>query len=238
MKLDILAIGAHPDDVELGCAGTLAKEVANGAKVGILDLTLGEMDTRGTPEIRKAEGLKAAEVVGASVRETLSLRDGFINSDEASQKEVIKMIRKYRPEIVICNAPHDRHPDHSRSSELVVQASFLSGLRKLETDINGEIQDAWRPKNVYHYIQYYGLEPDFIVDISGFMETKMNSIKAHASQFFDPNSDEPETVISSKNFFDSVDARAREYGRQIYVEHGEGFIAEGMPGVNSLQAFL
>ena len=237
MKLDILAFGAHPDDVELGVGGVLAKHASMGHKTGIIDLTLGEMGTRGTPEIRLAEAHKAAEILGCVIRENLALRDGFIRNTEENQELVIKAIRKYKPEIVLCNAPTDRHPDHGHASQLVVEASFLSGLRKLETvDEHGALQAPWRPKRVYHYIQFDSLKPDFIMDITGFMHQKMESIKAHASQFYDPNSGEPETVISSKYFFESIEGRAREFGRNIYAEFGEGLITEEMLGVSDLFA--
>lgn len=235
MKLDILAFGAHPDDVELAVGGTLAKHAYLGYKTGIVDITLGEMGTRGTPEIRLAEATKAAKILGCAVRENLGIRDGYIRNTEENQKLIIQAIRTYRPEIVLCNAPTDRHPDHGHASKLVVEASFLSGLRKLiTTDSSGLEQDPWRPKKVYHYIQFDSLKPDFIVDITGFIEKKMESIKAHASQFYNPNSDEPETVISSRYFFESIDGRAREYGRAVYAEFGEGLITEEMLGISDL----
>ena len=204
MKLDILAFGAHPDDVELGCSGTIAKEISLGKKVGIIDLTRGELGTRGSVEIRNSESAKASQILGVSVRENLDMRDGFFVNDEAHQLKVIEMIRKYQPEIVLCNAIDDRHIDHGKGSKLVSDACFLSGLRMIETESNGEKQSAWRPKVVYHYIQWKNLEPDFVVDISDFMEVKMQSILAYGSQFYDPNSKEPESPISSKNFLDSV----------------------------------
>ncbi len=234
MKLDILAFGAHPDDVELGAGGILAKQAAAGYKTGIIDLTEGEMGTRGTSEIRAKEAKEAAEILNCSVRENLQLRDGFIANDEASQIKVIEAIRKYKPEIVLCNAPSDRHPDHGNAAKLLKEATFKAGLRKLKTTVNGEEQEAWRPKTLYHYIQFYALQPDLIVDISGYFEKKMASIKAHSSQFFNPNSDEPETVIASKYFFDSIEARSREYGRSIYAEHGEGLIVERVIGISDL----
>lgn len=234
MKLDILAFGAHPDDIELGAGGTLAKAVDNGKKIGLVDLTLGDLGTRGTPEIRLEEAQKAAEILGAEVRENLKFRDGFFKNDEEHQREVIRLIRKYKPDVVICNAPHDRHPDHGRGSELVVQSCFYSGLRKVETEDNGVQQEAWRPKQVYHYIQFYDLVADFSVDVSGYVQKKMDSIHAHASQFYDPNSDEPATVISSKQFHDSITGRMVEWGRIIGVAHAEGFIKERTLGLHQI----
>jgi bacillithiol biosynthesis deacetylase BshB1 len=234
MKLDILAFGAHPDDVELGCSGTIAKEISLGKKVGIIDLTRGELGTRGSVAIRNAESKKATQILGVAVRENLDMRDGFFINDEAHQLKIIEMIRKYQPEIVLCNAIQDRHIDHGKGSKLVSDACFLSGLRKIETSLNGESQQAWRPKVVYHYIQWENLQPDFVVDISGFIDVKMESILAYSSQFYDPNSKEPESPISSKNFLDSVKYRAQDLGRIIGVAHGEGFTVERYLAVNSL----
>ncbi len=234
MKLDILAFGAHPDDVELGCSGTIAKEISLGKKVGIIDLTRGELGTRGSVAIRNAESEKATQILGVAVRENLDMRDGFFINDEAHQLKIIEMIRKYQPEIVLCNAVQDRHIDHGKGSRLVSDACFLSGLRKIETSLNGESQQAWRPKVVYHYIQWENLQPDFVVDISGFIDVKMESILAYSSQFYDPNSKEPESPISSKNFLDSVKYRAQDLGRIIGVAHGEGFTVERYLAVNSL----
>ncbi|MGV7105001.1 bacillithiol biosynthesis deacetylase BshB1 [Flavobacterium sp. U410] len=235
MKLDILAFGAHPDDVELGCAGTLAKEISLGKKVGIIDLTRGELGTRGSAEIRDEEASKAAEILGISVRENLEFRDGFFMNDEEHQLEIIKMIRKYQPEIVLCNAIHDRHIDHGKGSKLVSDACFLSGLRKVETQLNGETQEAWRPKIVYHYIQWYNIEPDFVVDISDFMDRKIESVLAYSSQFYDKNSKEPVTPITSKNFLDSITYRAQDLGRVVGVDFAEGFTTERYLAVNSLE---
>ncbi|WP_281765697.1 bacillithiol biosynthesis deacetylase BshB1 [Neptunitalea lumnitzerae] len=226
MKLDILAFGAHPDDVELGCAGTLAKEIANGKKVGIVDLTQGELGTRGSAELRMVEAANAAKVMGVSARENLKMADGFFVNDKEHQLEVIKMLRKYKPEMVICNAVRDRHIDHGKGSNLVSDACFLSGLRKIETVLNGEKQEAWRPKVVYHYLQWRDDKPDFIVDITGYMDTKIEAIKAYKSQFYDPNSDEPETPITSKTFFDSLTYRAEDLGRIANVKYAEGFTTE------------
>ena len=234
MKLDILAIGAHPDDVELSCAGTLAKEIANGKKVGILDLTQGELGTRGSAEIRAEEAQNAAEILGVKMRKNLKFSDGFFINNTAHQLEIIKIIRKYRPEIIFCNAIEDRHIDHGKGSKLVSDACFLSGLRKIETTFEGNKQKEWRPKFVYHYIQWKELEPDIIVDISGFMEKKLDSVKAYKTQFYDKNSEEPNTPISSNNFLDSVTYRARNLGRIIGTDHAEGFTVERCPAVDSI----
>ncbi|CAM2890429.1 bacillithiol biosynthesis deacetylase BshB1 [Flavobacterium succinicans] len=234
MKLDILAFGAHPDDVELGCAGTILKEIALGKKVGIVDLTRGELGTRGSAEIRDQEATAAAKILGVSVRENLSFRDGFFINDEAHQLEVIKMIRKYQPEIVLCNAVDDRHIDHAKGSQLVSDACFLSGLVRIETTLDGQLQKAWRPKVVYHYIQWKNIVPDFVVDVSGFETEKTAAILAYRSQFYDPNSKEPESPISSKNFLESLNYRSRDLGRLTGVEHAEGFTVERYLAVNSL----
>ncbi|WP_296147328.1 bacillithiol biosynthesis deacetylase BshB1 [uncultured Flavobacterium sp.] len=234
MKLDILVFGAHPDDVELGCGATIAKEISLGKSIGIIDLTRGELGTRGTAEIRDEEAKNAAALLGVSVRENLKMRDGFFINDEAHQMKVIEMIRKYRPEIVICNAIEDRHIDHGKGSKLVSDACFLSGLIKIETELEGISQAAWRPKIVYHYIQWKDLKPDFVVDVTGFMDKKVNSLMAYKSQFFDPNSDEPTTPIATKNFQDSILYRAQDLGRLINSEYAEGFTAERYLAVNSL----
>ncbi|MGO3707274.1 MAG: bacillithiol biosynthesis deacetylase BshB1 [Mesonia hippocampi] len=234
MKLDILAIGAHPDDVELSCAGTLAKEIANGKKAGILDLTRGELGTRGSAEIRDKEAKNAADILGVSIRENLGFRDGFFRNDEAHQLKIIEIIRAYKPEIVLCNAIDDRHIDHGKGSKLTSDACFLSGLRRIETVFNGEKQTAWRPKQVLHYIQWKELQPDVIVDISGFIDTKVKAVKAYQSQFYDANSHEPKTPISSTNFLESVTYRAQNLGRLIGTSHAEGFTTERTPAVNSI----
>ncbi len=234
IKLDILAFGAHPDDVELGCSGTIAKEISLGKKVGIIDLTRGELGTRGSAEIRDNEAAKAAEVLGISARENLGFRDGFFVNDEKHQLEIIKMIRKYQPEVVLCNAIHDRHIDHGKGSKLVSDACFLSGLRKIETELNGENQQAWRPKVVYHYIQWENIKPDFVVDISGFMQHKIDAVMAYDSQFYNPDSKEPISPITSKNFLDSVTYRAQDLGRLVGVDFAEGFTTERYLAVNSL----
>ena len=234
MKLDILAFGAHPDDVELACAGTILKEVSLGKKVGIIDLTRGELGTRGSAEIRDQEANAAAKILGVVARENLEMRDGFFTNDEKHQVEIIKMIRKYQPEIVLCNAIDDRHIDHGKGSKLVSDACFLSGLMKIETQLDGNRQNAWRPKIVYHYIQWKNIKPDFVVDITGFTDKKIESILAYGSQFYDPNSKEPESPISSKNFLESLNYRSRDFGRLVGVEHAEGFTAERYLAINSL----
>lgn len=236
MKLDILAFGAHPDDVELGCGATLAKEVANGKKVGIIDLTRGELGTRGTAETRDTESKNAANVLGVAMRTNMEFADGFFVNNKEHQIELIKMIRKYKPEIVICNAIDDRHIDHGKGSSLVSDACFLSGLLKIDTkceDYDG-FQEPWRPKTIYHYIQWKNLEPDLVVDVSGYIDIKMEAVLAYKTQFFDPKSNEPETPISSKNFTDSVKYRARDLGRLVGVEYAEGFTVKKYPTVSSL----
>ena len=234
MKLDILAFGAHPDDVELGCGGTLAKEIANGKRVGIIDLTKGELGTRGTEFTRKEEAANAAKILGVQVRENLGFADGFFVNDKTHQLEIIKTLRKYQPEIVLCNAIDDRHIDHGKGSKLVSDACFLSGLVKIETVLNGKNQDKWRPKQVYHYIQWKPIKPDFVVDISNFIEVKMDSVMAYKTQFYDPNNTESETPISSKNFLDSIKYRASDLGRLINSDYAEGFTVERYVAVDSL----
>lgn len=234
MKIDILAIGSHPDDVELSCAGTLAKEIDRGKKIGILDLTRGELGTRGTAEIRDKEAADAAEILGASFRKNLGFRDAFFENNASHQLEVIKMIRKYRPEIVLCNAIDDRHIDHGKGSKLVSDACFLSGLQKVETTLEGTHQNAWRPTQVLHYIQWKDIEPDIVVDISGFMNKKETVVKAYKSQFHNANSEEPSTPISSSNFLESVTYRARNLGRLIGTDYAEGYTAERYPAINSI----
>ena len=234
MKLDILAFGAQPDDVELSCGATLAKEIALGKKAGIVDLTRGELGTRGTAEIRDEESANAAKVLGVEVRENLRFRDGFFINDEEHQLEVIKMIRKYQPEIVLCNAVDDRHIDHGKGSKLVSDACFLSGLRKIETELNGEQQKEWRPKQVYHYIQWKNITPDFVVDVTGYIDITVASLMEYKSQFYDPNSTEPVTPIATKNFKESIHYRAQDWGRLINTEYAEGFTVERYAAVNSL----
>lgn len=234
MKLDILAFGAHPDDVELSCSGTLIVHVRMGRKVGIIDLTKGELGTRGNEQKRRAEALAAAEIIGVSVRENLDLGDGFFMEDQESLLKVVCSIRKYQPEIVICNAVSDRHPDHGRAASLVSRASFLSGLIKVETTADGLSQEAWRPKAVYHYIQDRYIKPDFIVDVSSVWEQRMKSVMAFDSQFYNPDSLDPATPISSKEFLEFLDSRSCEMGRLIGSRHGEGFTVERTPGIGDL----
>lgn len=238
MKLDILAFGAHPDDVELGCGATIAKEISLGKKVGIVDLTRGELGTRGSAEIRDNEAATAAKILGVQIRENLRFRDGFFLNDETHQLEIIKMLRKYRPDVILCNAIEDRHIDHGKGSKLVSDACFLSGLRRIETVLDGENQEAWRPKVVYHYIQWQNIEPDFVVDVSDFMEIKEKAVMAYSSQFYDPNSKEPISPIATKNFTDSINYRARDLGRLVFVDYAEGFTTERYVAVNSLDNLL
>lgn len=235
MKLDILAIGVHPDDVELSAAGTILKHISLGKKIGLLDLTKGELGTRGNAKIRTEEAMNAAKMLGISIREQLDLQDGFFVNNESSIKRIISVIRKYQPEIILCNAISDRHPDHGRAAKLVSDACFYSGLIKIETVGNdNKIQEAWRPKAVYHYIQDHYIKPDFIIDISNYMDKKIETIMAFESQFYKANSNEPETPISSKNFIESIKAKARIFGRTINVEYAEGFTSSRTPGVENL----
>lgn len=230
MKVDILAFGAHPDDIELGCGGSLAKAVAQGKKVGLIDLTQGELGTRGSAEIRKQEAAEAAKLLNASFRKNLGFRDGFFVNDEAHQLEVIKTIRAYQPNIVLCNAIDDRHIDHAKGSQLVSDACFLSGLNKIVTkDNKGNTQPAWRPAQVYHYIQWKEITPDFVLDISEYIDKKLEVIQAYSSQFYDKESKEPSTPISSKNFLESVRYRAKNLGRLAGVDAAEGFTVERTP---------
>jgi len=239
MKLDILVFASHPDDAELGAGGTIAKEVSKGKKVGIVDLTQGELGTRGSAEIRAREAAWSAQILGLAVRENMGFADGFFVNDRQHQMELIRIIRKYRPKIVLANAVEDRHIDHARGSKLVSDACFLSGLVRISTqDDKGVAQEAWRPKLVYHYIQWKNLEPDFVVDITGFIEQKKEAIMAYSSQFYDPRSKEPQTPISSKNFTDSVIYRARDLGRIVGVEYAEGFTVERYPAVDSLDDLI
>jgi len=238
IKLDILAFGAHPDDVELGCGGTLAKEISLGKKVGIIDLTRGELGTRGSVETRDNESKIASKILGISIRENLNFRDGFFNNDELHQMQVIKCIRKYKPEIILCNAQDDRHIDHPKGACLVSDSCFLSGLSKIKTKLNDVSQNEWRPKNVYHYIQWKNSSPDFIVDISGFTDAKLGAIKAYSSQFYNPNSEEPHTLISKKNFLNDVINRSADLGRLIGVNNAEGFTSSKLIGVNRLDNLI
>lgn len=234
MKLDILVLAAHPDDAELTCSGTIALHVAMGKKVGIVDYTQGEMGTRGTPEQRLQEAQDSAKILGLRVRENLGLADAYFLNDREHQLAVIRKIRQYQPDIVLANAVSDRHPDHGRGAELAKDACFMAGLRKIETELDGKAQEAWRPKQVFHYIQSNYLKPDFVVDISAHWETKMASIKAFRSQFHNPSSNEPETFISSENFMKFIEARAREFGQSIGVTYGEGFVTHKQMGLSNL----
>jgi bacillithiol biosynthesis deacetylase BshB1 len=232
-QIDILAIGAHPDDVELSCAGTILKHISQGEKVGIVDLTRGELGTRGSAEIRDKEAAKAAQILGVDFRHNMNFRDGFFQNDETHQLELVKVIREYRPKIILCNAISDRHPDHGKGSSLVSDACFLSGLTKIDTG-----QQAWRPQHVYHYIQFHELTPDFVVDISDFMDKKMESVLAYKSQFFDPNSTEPKTIISSQDFLNSIKYRASNLGRLSSCKYAEGFTVEKAITISSLNSLI
>ncbi len=235
MKLDILAFASHPDDIELGCAGTLIAHIAQGKKVGIIDLTRGELGTRGTPESRIEEAEEASKIMGLSARENLGFADAFFINDKEHQLKVIEKIRKYQPDLVIMNAIHDRHPDHGKGSDLVSEACFKAGLKMIPT-VNeaGEEQVAWRPKAVYHYIQDRWITPDVVVDITEHWEKKMETIRAFKSQFYNPDDTSPNTYISSPEFLDFIVARAKELGHSIGVTYGEGFTKERNIGVKSL----
>jgi bacillithiol biosynthesis deacetylase BshB1 len=235
LKLDILVLPAHPDDAELGCAGAILKHIAAGQKVGVADLTRGELGTRGSAEIREKEAAQAARILGLSVRENLGMPDGFFENTKEYQLKIIGAIRKYRPEIIITNAYHDRHPDHGRASELVEASAFLAGLRKIETYFDGQLQEAWRANLVLHFIQDNYIKPDIVVDVTGFWDKKIESIYAFKSQFYDPGeNDEPETYISSPEFIRIVEARAREFGKSIGVKYAEGFTSGKILGVDNL----
>ena len=241
MQVDILAFGVHPDDIELSCAGTLINEIKAGKKVAIVDLTEGELGTRGTTHTRYQEAAAAAIIMGVHARENLKMRDGFFKNDESHQLQLIKTIRKYRPSIVFANALQDRHPDHGRAAQLIEESCFLSGLQKIETtDENGEPQHKWRPAYVFHYIQDRFQEPHFIVDISSAFDQKMEAIRAYVTQFHNQTdqTNEPQTYISSKNFLDSIIARARLLGKRIGVEYGEGFLSIKSIGINSMDALV
>jgi bacillithiol biosynthesis deacetylase BshB1 len=238
-NIDILAFGAHPDDVELSCSGTLLKQKALGNTIGIIDLTKGELGSRGTPEKRAKEARKSSEILGLDVRENLGLPDGFFEENEETLKLIIRVIRKYKPSIILANAPSDRHPDHGRASQLMRRACFLSGLVKIKTEINGNEQVPHRPENIYFYIQDRNIGPDFVVDITGYFDKKMECILAFDSQFYSENSEEPRTPISGKEFLKFIESRSREFGRYIHTEFGEGFITEkGCLGVNDLKHLI
>jgi bacillithiol biosynthesis deacetylase BshB1 len=239
IKLDILAIGAHPDDVELGCSGVLISEARNGKKTGVIDLTQGELGTRGTVETRYAEAAEAARILGLSARENLKMRDGFFVNDEAHQLCLVAALRKYRPDIVIGNIMEDRHPDHGRAGHLIYDACFLSGLRQVKTtDENGQQQEHWRPRYVLQYLQDRFQEPDLIVDVSHVWEERMESIKAYGTQFFSSGADGPQTYISSSGFMEAVIARARLLGKRIGVQFAEGFLSKKNIGIRSLDALI
>jgi len=234
MKLDILVLAVHPDDAELGCSGTIVKHIAEGKKVGIVDFTRGELGTRGSAEIRDREAADSAKILGLHARENLRLRDGFFQNDEAHQRAVIQMIRKYQPEIVLSNALHDRHPDHGRAGDLANDACFLSGLSRIGTQLEGAEQELWRPRLILQYIQDRYIKPDVIIDVTPYMETKIASIKAFKTQFYTPGEEGPDTYISSPDFFESVVGRAREFGKSIGVTYAEGFTSRKLLGVSSL----
>lgn len=238
MKLDILAFGVHPDDVELSCAGVLLVEKNNGKKTGIIDLTAGELGTRGNVETRKTEATNAAMILGVDIRENLGMADGFFQNDEAHQRKIITSLRTYQPGIILCNAPEDRHPDHGRSSNLVSDAAFLSGLQKVETKLNGANQEAWRPKYVFRYIQDRMLQPDFVIDITSVFDQKIEAIKAYKTQFHTGGIEGPETYISSPDFLDSVVYRHKWFGKMIGVKYAEGFISDKMIGLKNFDAII
>lgn len=232
-KVHILAIGAHPDDVELSCSGTLMKAIDAGKKVGILDLTRGELGTRGSAELRIKEAENARKLIGASFRINLGMKDGFFSDDEVHQLSIIEVIRACRPQIVLVNAPRDRHPDHAKGAKLEQKACFLSGLRRIETKYNGQMQEAWRPRLVMNYIQDFFIEPHIVVDISGYWDRKMDAIMSFGSQFYDPNSNEPQSAISSEAFLDVLKGKAQTFGRYAGFDYGEGFVADRPIGVGS-----
>jgi N-acetylglucosamine malate deacetylase 1 len=234
MKLDILVFAVHPDDAELGCSGTILKHIAAGKRVGIVDLTRGELGTRGTADIRDEEAARSAAILGLHARENLRMRDGFFKNDEEHQLQVIRMIRKYRPEIVLSNASHDRHPDHGRAGDLVNDALFLSGLAKVKTDLDGRDQEAWRPQILLQYIQDRYIEPDILIDVTDYWDTKMQAVHAFSTQFFNPENDEYGTYISSPEFLKMIEARARDLGKYIGATYAEGFTSRKYLGVDSL----
>lgn len=238
MKVDILAFGVHPDDVELGCSGTLIAAIAQGKKVAVVDLTRGELGTRGTAETRDTESANAAKAMGVYARENLKMADGFFQNDETHLRQVISVIRKYQPKIVLCNAPDDRHPDHGRSSKLVSDAAFLSGLRKIETNENENKQEQWRPHYVFHYIQDRYLKPDFLFDISEYFEQKIKTILCYTTQFNSADNSEPQTYISTPDFLDVIKSRALMLGKRIGVKYAEGYLTTKMIGIKNFDAFI
>ena len=239
MKVDILAFGSHPDDVELGCGGSILSAISQGLKVGIIDLTKGELGTRGTPEIRKKESEKASEILGVSFRKNLDFKDGFFINDEEHQLKIVEVLREHKPSIIFCNAVKDRHIDHPKGSKLVSDSCFLSGLSKINTNYNNsKNQSPWTPKQIYHYIQWFDLKPDILIDISEFQEKKMKAIMAYESQFYNPKSTEPNTPISSKRFLDSIKQRDQNFGRISGVDSAEGFTVERPPVVKDIKGII
>lgn len=237
-KLDILAIGVHPDDVELGCGATILKHVDMGLSVGILDLTKGELGTRGNPQLRMEEAESARQFSGVKIRENIGLRDGFFQNDESSKLKIARVIRKYQPDIILANAIRDRHPDHGRAAQLIYDANFISGLEKVETSLDGVPQSKWRARKLLHYIQDFNLEPDIVIDVSKYMDKKIELVKCFKSQFYNPNSSEADTPISSAAFLDFLRSRARTHGRHIGAEYGEGFTCASYVGVSDLRQIL
>lgn len=238
MKTDILAFGAHPDDVELGCGGTIAKLISEGKTCVIVDLTKGELGTRGTDQTRKEEATEASKILGVAARENLGLKDGFLVNSEEYQMEIVKMIRKYRPEIILANAIDDRHPDHAKAAKLVSDACFLAGLRKIETVLNDQVQEVWRPKQVFHYIQWKHIQPEFVIDISEHLDKKLEACMAFKTQFYDPTSKEPETPITSKDFYESLTYRAQDLGRLSGVTYAEGFTSEKLIALKNFDGIV
>jgi bacillithiol biosynthesis deacetylase BshB1 len=238
MKLDILAFAAHPDDIELSASGTLMKHISEGKKVGIIDLTQGELGSRGTIETRNSESLIASNIIGLHIRENLKMADGFFEINEENKRLIIEKIRQYQPTIVLANAIEDRHPDHGRASKLVSESCFLSGLRRVTTIVDGQIQEAHRPTAVYHYIQDRYIKPDFVVDVTGFVERKLETIMAYKTQFYDPDSTEPQTPISGEEFLDFVKGRMLQFGRPIGAKYAEGFTTEREIGIKSFDDIL
>lgn len=237
-KVDLLVLAAHPDDAELGCGGTVAKHVAMGWKVAVVDFTRGELGTRGSVEQRNKEAAEAARILGLTERLNLDLKDGFFSNSEADQLKVIEVIRYFQPDIVLANAVTDRHPDHGKGAQLAYDSCFLAGLEKIKTKWKGVEQKAWRPKAVYHFIQSQSVKPDFVVDISECWETKMKAIHAFSSQFFQPDSQEPVTYISTPEFLTMLESRAVDFGHAIGVRYGEGFTVRRTPGVNLLRDII
>ena len=238
MKIDILAFGAHPDDVELGCGGTIAKLISEGKTCAIVDFTKGELGTRGTDLTRKEEAEEAARILGVSARENLGMKDGFLTNSEEYQLKIVEVIRKYRPEIVLANAIDDRHPDHAKAAKLASDACFLAGLRKVETTVDGILQEAWRPKHIFHYIQWKHIQPEFVIDITGFLDKKLEACMAFKTQFYNPNSNEPTTPISTKDFYESLTYRAQDLGRLSGVAHAEGFTSERLISLKNFDGIV